>query len=75
MERTNTDITMHWRGFEITIPKGTAITHTTACGYDENYNFVNEFGWLKNHPYYSFAMLHDALHYGINVDREYVSHE
>jgi hypothetical protein len=58
---------MNWRGYDIEIPKGTPVTSQTACGFDEKYNFVNSFGWIpKNMP----LLLHDAIHYGIDIPAE-----
>jgi hypothetical protein len=70
MKQTNQVVKMDWRGYQIEVPAGTAITHQTALGYDENYNFVNDFSWIpKDMP----LMLHDAIYYGINIPKEYVS--
>lgn len=59
----------------ITVPKGTKLTHQTACGIDKNYHFVNEFKWIdENYPTVSNIMLHDVMYYGINVPKEYVQY-
>ena len=64
---TKQEITMEWRGVEITIPKGTRTTHQTACGYNENYNFVNEYDWL-----FPEHLRHDAIHYGIDIPADLI---
>ena len=54
-----------FKGYEgIVIPKGTPTTHQTACGIDENYNFINEFSWIPaKYP----LLKHDATFYGANI--------
>lgn len=66
---TSQDIPMHFRGYDIVVPKGTRITHRTALGTDPNYNFVDDLSWIdKKYP----LLHHDAYYYGINVPKEYV---
>jgi hypothetical protein len=59
---------------EITVPKGTRVTHRTALGDDPNIHFVDYFGWVPPHecgiPQY--GLLHDLKHYGLNVPEEYI---
>jgi len=58
----------------LTIPEGTRVTHTTACGPDPDYHFVDDFSWVGTHPsgVPKHGLLHDLAHYGINVPKEYV---
>ena len=70
MKVTNKEIKMNWRDYEITIPKGTRVTHQTACGYDENYNFINDFSWVpKINGKINSGFIFDAEHYGININK------
>jgi hypothetical protein len=60
---------------EITVPKGTKVTHRTAMGYDENYHFVDEFDWVE--PWDAtgtpkYGLIHDLRFYGLNVPKEYI---
>lgn len=66
---TNQEIKIHYRGEEITIPKGTSTTHKTALGIDETYNFINDFSWYKPHLKGVARQMatHDMRHYGINI--------
>lgn len=75
MKTTIKDYTYNYEGFgPVTVPVGTKVTHQTACGYDENYNFVADFSWIKtNYPTIDRVLLHDAIYYGINVPKEYVN--
>lgn len=58
---------------QITVPKGTLLTHQTALGKDENYHFVNSFDWVqKNYPKIKSILMHDLTYHGINVPIEYV---
>ncbi|HEY3525881.1 MAG TPA: hypothetical protein VGK47_06775 [Nitrososphaeraceae archaeon] len=71
MEKTNQEIKMSWRGYDITIPKGTRITHNTALGVDPKYNFVDDLSWIDKKT--QFGLHHDATYYGIDVPAEFVS--
>ena len=72
--RTKQEVTINFREYgEITIPKGTKLTHQTTCGVDENYNFVNEFEWIdRNYESVASILKHDAVHYGIDIPIEFV---
>lgn len=78
---TNQDYTVEYKWSnvdfgEITIPKGTELTHQTAMGVDENYHFVKNWNWYKPEVK-GFArkmMLHDFTHSGINVPKEFVKY-
>jgi len=71
---TNQEISMTFRGYSITIPKGTVTTHDTACGMDKNYNFINDFSWMV-YPDGSkmSGLIHDAKYYGINISLEFLT--
>ena len=71
---TNKDVTVNFRDYgEIVIPKGTLVTNKTACGVDENYHFVNDFGWIKkNYPEIDRMLTHDAVYYGINIPVQHI---
>lgn len=79
MGQTNRDVEIVFRGRNITVPKGTRTTHVTACGVDENYNFVDEFSWIPKielpggRLVIDQMMLHDATYYGIDIPKEYVT--
>ena len=61
----------------LTIPKGTLLTHQTACGPDENYHFVDDFSWVERNEDGSkqYGLLHDLEYRGIDVPKEYVSYD
>jgi len=69
MTRTNKEIKMNVFGYDIVIPKGTKTTHNTAMGYDESYNFIDDFSWIRKDQ---GGLLHDATYYGINIPKKYV---
>lgn len=61
---------------EITVPKGTRLTHMTALGIDKNYHFVYEMSWIdRDYPSVSSILKHDVTYYGINVPKEFVDYE
>lgn len=67
--KTNEVIQMNFRGYDITIPKGTRVTHETACGIDESYHFIADLSWipLNEDGLKQYGLIHDATYYGINV--------
>lgn len=79
--KTNSDYTLNYKIAntdygEITVPKGTRLTHRTALGIDKNYHFVDDLTWIdRNYPTISRGLKHDVTYYGINVPREYVDYE
>ena len=74
MKILSQDVTVSFMNYgEITIPKGTKVTHKTAMGYDPNYNFVDEFDWIDTeYPTISNILAFDAKHYGINISKEFI---
>jgi len=55
-KRTSREVKMRFSGYDITIPKGTAISNMTALGYDERYNFVADYEmWAPKLPDGSIA--------------------
>lgn len=79
--KTKRDYTLHFRVANsdyglITVPKGTRLTHQTACGIDKNYHFVDDLSWVKPHEdgTKQYGLLHDLKYYGINVPKEFVEY-
>jgi hypothetical protein len=72
--KTSQDVTIDYMGYgPITIPKGTGVTHETACGHDENYHFVNDLRWIRrDYPTIAGILIHDATYYGIDIPVEYI---
>ena len=52
---------------DIVIPKGTRTTHMTACGIDENYNFIADLSWI---PKELGILRHDMIYHSIHIDRK-----
>lgn len=75
--KTKEAVTLKFRDYgEITVPKGTRLTHQTACGVDKSYHFVADFGWIKEfYPTIDRVLQHDAVYYGINIPKEFVDYE
>lgn len=51
----------------VVVPVGSVVSNRTACGYDDNYRFWQDFyksglGEIMNH---------DLKHYGLNIPAEY----
>lgn len=71
---TKEDVTVNFRNYgEIVVPKGTLLTNQTADGIDKNYNFVNEYEWIKrDYPLIDKILIMDAQSYGINIPKEFV---
>ncbi len=59
-------------GYDLVIPKGTRVTHRTACGYDPSYHFIDDLSWIPK----NIGMLrHDCEFYGINIKAEDIEAE
>lgn len=67
------DYHVEFRGHKLTVKAGTLVTNHTACGCDDNYRFpavcrpIAETSGLK----FTGALVHDLMHYGINVPAEF----
>lgn len=74
--KTNTNVTIPFMNYgDITIPKGTELTHQTAMGIDRNYHFVNDLSFIdRDYPTVSSILKHDATYYGINIPKEFVDY-
>ncbi len=75
---TNQEIKMEFRDYGIiVIPKGTQLTHNTACGIDKDYHFVADLSWIQTYddgtPQH--GLIHDATYYGINIPKQFVDDE
>ena len=73
-KRLKQDYTADFRDYgEVTIPKGTLVTHETAMGFDKKYHFVDDFDWIKNsYPDYWNTLKMDMETYGFDVPKEYI---
>lgn len=74
---TKEDYTVDFMNYgSITVPKGTKLTNNTACGIDENYNFVDDLSWIESYVdgTKQYGLIHDMKYYGLNVPKEYVEH-
>jgi len=79
--KTNQDYTVAFKVANsdygnITVPKGTLLTHITASGIDKNYHFLADLSWVKPHEdgTKQYGLLHDLKYYGINVPKEFVEY-
>ena len=71
---TTKDYTIRFMSYgNITIPKGTTVTNSTAYGNDDNFRFVKATEELAKsligENYIMF--LHDISNYGINIPEDY----
>lgn len=80
--KTNADYTVNYYWSEVdngtvTVPKGTRLTHETACGLDEKYHFVSDWSWYRPEltGFVRTMNLWDFTHRGIDVPKEYVDYE
>ncbi len=60
-------------GYEITIPEGSIVTNSTACGNDDAYRFWQDWRAIaeKLTGFKDSILAHDLTHYGINVPADY----
>jgi len=74
--KTNKDYTVSFMHYgNITVPKGTILTHETAMGKDENIHFVSDLRWIKtSYPDIANILHHDLYYHGIDVPKEFVDY-
>ena len=74
MKVTRQEIKAKIHGWDCVIPKGTPVSHQTACGYDESYNFVtNEYKWGPINPLtnkIAGTWLHDMKYRGYHISND-----
>lgn len=72
---TNKDYTTSFRHYgQITVPKGTRVTHETATGIDTTIHFVDSFIWVKeNYPEIAQLLKHDLYYYGLDIPKDFVT--
>ena len=60
-------------GYEITIPVGSTVSNTTACGPDDAYRFWKDWHKIaeKLTGYKNSILAHDLTYYGLNIPKEY----
>ena len=70
---TTKDFITTYKGYEITIPKGSKATNKTACGIDDNYRFWSDFHKIakKITGHEHSILAHDLTYYGLNIPKEY----
>ncbi len=65
--------TVKYDGFTITVPEGSTVSNTTACGPDDSYRFWQD--WQKVAEeltgFKDSLLSHDLTHYGLNIPAEY----
>lgn len=73
---TNKDYTVPFMTYgEITVPKGTRVSHDTAMGEDKNYHFVSDLSWIKrDYPQIANILRWDVDHHGIDVPKEFITY-
>jgi len=72
--KTKQAVTLVFREYgNITIPKGTRLTHKTAMGIDKEYHFVDDLSFIeRDYKDIASTLRHDATYYGINIPVEFV---
>lgn len=81
--KTNKDYTIKEMRIGITdysgiiVPKGTEVTHKTAMGIDTNYHFVCDFSWYapELEGFARKMAIHDFIHYGIDIPKEFIEYD
>ena len=59
----------HKFNVEVDIPAGLPVSSQTASGFDENYNFLNDFSFLPEDLQF---LKHDLVYRGYNVPLEHL---
>ena len=71
--KTIKDYTLKYDGYTITVPAGSRVSNKTACGYDNNYRFWQDWREIaeKLTGFKNSLLSHNLTYYGINVPAEY----
>jgi hypothetical protein len=73
MRVTRQEIYAELKGYRFTIPKGAEVTSQTACGIDEDYNFLTDFSFLPLvDGVRQLGLIHDLTYYGYNVPSDLI---
>jgi len=71
--KTIKDYNITYKGHNITVPKDSIVSNKTACGYDDNYYFWED--WHKTVKeitgYNNSILSHDLTYYGLNIPISY----
>ena len=68
--KTIKDYTLEFYGEQITVPAGSVVNNSTACGNDDDYRFWVD--WRDKVSYkFGSALAHDLHYRGINVPAEF----
>lgn len=57
--------------YGITVPVGSMVSNRTACGYDDEYRFLQGVPTKTLVGYDAPMLAHDLAHYGLNIPAEY----
>ena len=71
--RTIKDYVVTYDGYELVVPKGSIVSNYTACGYDDNYRFWQDFlAIAEEQTGLKCSTLAEDLSYrGLNIPAEY----
>lgn len=60
-------------GYKFTVPAGSIVANKTACGYDDDYRFWQDFHKVAEEVtgYKTNCLAHDLTYYGLNIPAEY----
>ena len=69
---TTKDYITKFKGYDITVPKGSKATNMTAIGVDDNYRFWIDYQKVakKLTGFADSILAHDLKHYGLNIPKE-----
>lgn len=71
--KTIKEYSTEFKGWNITVPKGSIVSNMTACGPDDNYHFWVDFEKAaeKITGYKHNILYHDLKFYGLDIPAEY----
>ena len=70
---THTEYRVCFKGYDITVPIGSIVSNSTACGPDDTYRFWKDYHAIaeKLTGYKDSTLLWDLDRYGLNIPPEY----
>ena len=71
--RTIGEYTLKYSGYKITVPIGSKVSNSTACGADDGYYYWTDFHETaeKLTGFKDSMLKHDLTYYGINIPSRY----
>lgn len=69
--KTTKEYKTRYNGYNLTVPAGSMVSNRTACGFDDDYRFLQGVSTQTLVGYKAGMLAHDLTYYGLNIPAEY----